>query len=74
MSVERRNLVQRRALLDRIEGEFQEMGGLSVTTDQAARLFGLAPDIATRVLGQLTDAQVLRRRNDGQFALRGNGR
>jgi hypothetical protein len=71
MFVERRNVTARRALLDRIHGEFLEMRGLSVTVDQAAKLFGLAPDMALRVLGQLAEAQVLRRRHDGQFALRG---
>ena len=68
---ERRNVGARHALLCRIHGEFEEMRGLSVTPEQAARLFGLSPDITSRVLGQLTEAQILRRRNDGQFALRG---
>ncbi len=68
---ERRDMAARQALLSRICGEFQEMRGLSVTPGQAAKLFGLSPDVTSRVLGQLTEAQVLRRRTDGQFALRG---
>jgi hypothetical protein len=71
MLLERRDLVGRQALLDRIQSEFREMRGLSVTPEQAARLFGLSRETAARVLGQLTDAQVLRCRSDGQFALRG---
>jgi hypothetical protein len=67
---ERRNMASRHALLCRIHAEFEEMRGLSVTTVQAARLFGLAPEITSRVLGQLTEAQILHRKNDGQFALR----
>jgi hypothetical protein len=69
--VERRNVATRHALLSRIYCEFEEMRGLSVTAGQAAKLFGIPSDVASRVLGQLTDAQVLRRRSDGQFALGG---
>ncbi|GAC1455803.1 MAG: hypothetical protein PVSMB1_05380 [Gemmatimonadaceae bacterium] len=46
------------------------MPGLSLTLGQAAKLFGLPPDIASRILERLTDTRVLRRRSDGQFALR----
>ena len=68
--VERRDVAARRALLSRIYSEFEEMPGLSLTVGQAAKLFGLPPDIASRILEQLTDRRVLRRRNDGQFAFR----
>jgi hypothetical protein len=67
---ERRDLPARYALLRRIHSEFEEMPGLSVTPGQAARLFGLPPDIAERILERLADADVLRHRRDGQFALR----
>ena len=67
---ERRDVAARQALLTRIYGEFQEMRGLSVTPGQAAKLFGLPSDVTSRVLSQLTEAHVLRRRSDGQFALR----
>jgi hypothetical protein len=68
--IERRDLEGRRALLCRIYGEFAEMRGLSLTREQAARLFGLPPDITSRVLERLTRERVLSHRSDGQFALR----
>jgi DNA-binding IclR family transcriptional regulator len=66
---ERRDVAARHALLCRIHGEFEEMPGLSLTLGQAAKLFGLPPDIASRILERLTDARVLRQKGDGQFAL-----
>jgi hypothetical protein len=65
---ERRDLTARQALLGRIRGEFEEMPGLSVTLDQAARLFGLPRDIASRILERLTEERVLYRRRNAQFA------
>lgn len=65
---ERRDLTARHALLCRIRSEFEEMPGLSVTLDQAARLFGLPRDIASRILERLTEARVLYRRRNEQFA------
>ena len=67
---ERRDVAARHALLCRILSEFEEMPGLSLTPCQAGKLFGLPPDIATRILALLTDAHVLRQRSDGRFALR----
>jgi hypothetical protein len=71
--VERRDLKARYALLRRIHSEFEEMPGLSVTAGQAARLFGLPPEIAARILKRLADANVLRQRPDGQFTRRVDG-
>ena len=68
--VERRDMPARHALLWRIHSEFEEMPGLSLTPAQAAKLFGLSPNIASRILDKLTDARVLRRRIDGHFVLR----
>ena len=65
---ERRNAAARHALLCRIHGEFEEMPGLSLTPRQAARLFGLPPDIVARILERLVEARVLHKRSDGQFA------
>ena len=65
---ERRDWTTRQALLCRIRGEFAEMPGLSVTLDQAARLFGLPRDIASRILEGLTEERVLYRRRNAQFA------
>ncbi len=68
--VERRNVAARHALVCRIQSEFEEMPGLSLTMSQAARLWGLSPDIAARIIERLAEARVLRRSNDGQFSLR----
>jgi hypothetical protein len=67
---ERRNLPARYALLRRLHHEFDEMPGLSMTASDAARLFGVRPDIAARILEQLFDIQALRRRDDGHFIRR----
>ena len=53
----------------RVLAEFREMPGLRLTTRQAARLFGVAPDIADGVLDELHRASILRRSHDGVFAL-----
>jgi CRP-like cAMP-binding protein len=66
---ERRNTAARHALLCRIHSEFEEMRGLSLTRSQAAKMFGLPPEIASRILERLIDARVLRQRSDGQFTL-----
>ena len=68
---ERRDPVARQALLSRIQGEFREMPGLSLTVDQAARLFGLPCEACTRVLGVLEHSGILRQAIDGQYRLRG---
>jgi hypothetical protein len=67
--IERRNQSARYALLRRVYREFEDVPGLSVTRDQAARLFGLPPDVTLRILQRLSDAQVLRQRRDGQVFL-----
>ena len=65
---ERRDVAARHALVRRIHSEFEEMPGLLLTLHQAARLFGLRPDIVSRIFGRLTDARVLCQRSDGLFA------
>jgi hypothetical protein len=67
---DRRNVAGRHALLHRIHSEFEEMPGMSLTLSQAAKLFGLPSDVASRILHGLTDARVLHRRTDGRFSLR----
>jgi len=47
------------ALALRVRGEFAEMPGLRLTVLQAARLFGVAPDMAHAVLEDLRRAAVL---------------
>lgn len=48
-----------RALALRVRGEYEEMPGLRLTVMQAARLFGVAPDVAHAVLEDLRRASVL---------------
>jgi hypothetical protein len=67
---ERRDEADYHALMCRICSEFEEMPGLSVTVVQAARLFGLAPDVASRILHGLAEAGVLRAKRNGRFVLR----
>jgi hypothetical protein len=69
--MERRNFAARQALLSRIQGEFREMPGLSLTLEQAAKLFGLPSEACTRVLGVLEHSGILRQAGDGQYRLRG---
>ena len=47
------------ALAVRVRGEFGEMPGLRLTVPQAARLFGVAPEVAHAVLDELRRASVL---------------
>jgi hypothetical protein len=67
---DRRNTQAREALLSRIQGEFQEMPGLSLTVEQASRLFNLPSEACLRVLAVLENAGVLRQAGDGQYRLR----
>ena len=68
---ERRNLAAREMLVRRIRAEFEEMPGLFLTVQQAARLFGLAPDTVSRILRRLGDEGVLHMRTDRCYTLRG---
>jgi hypothetical protein len=69
---ERRNLASREELLRRMEVEYHEMPGLSLTLAQAQRLFGLRYDICARVLTTLVDRAVLRRDPNGAYVVRGH--
>jgi hypothetical protein len=55
----------------RVHGEYREMPGLRLTVRQAARLFGVAPDVADAVLHELRRASILTRGDDGAFSLIG---
>ena len=59
-----------RALLQRIEGEYREMPGLSLTTSQAERLWGLDRSTCAFALTTLVEHRLLRRTSSGQY-LRG---
>ena len=57
-------------LLQRIEGEYREMPGLSVTAPQAQRLWGLDSMTCGFVLMTLIQRGVLRRTASGTFVRR----
>lgn len=59
-SSDRRAPDTRQQLFERIETEFREMAGLSLTIPQACRLFDLEPDRCMRILGELTVRGVLK--------------
>ncbi len=54
-------------LLRRIEGEYREMPGLSVTARQAERLWGLDSTTCAFVLMTLIERGILRRTPGGTF-------
>ena len=54
-------------LLRRIESEYQEMPGLSLTASQARRLWGLDTTTCTFVLVTLTQRGILRLTTDGTY-------
>jgi hypothetical protein len=47
-------------ILERVRGEFNEMPGLRLTPEQAARLWNLDRRACTEVLGRLVAASFLR--------------
>lgn len=53
----------------RVRAEYMEMPGLRLTLSQAARLFGLAPDVAVAVLKELQRESILTCSDTGVFAL-----
>ena len=58
-----------RALALRVRGEYEEMPGLHLTVLQAARLFGVAPDLTRVVLEDLRRASVLTCSDRGMYSL-----
>ena len=66
---ERRNVAERATLLCRIQREFEEMPGMSLTLSQATALFGISRDAGSRILMGLAEQRVLRLRNDGRYVL-----
>ena len=66
---ERRDLVKRFALVQRVQQEFIEMPGTSLTLGQATRLFGIAPDICHRILMELVADGRLTRTVDSRYRL-----
>jgi hypothetical protein len=57
------------ALTVRVRAEYVEMPGLRLTVLQAARLFGVHPEVAHIVLDHLRSNSVLRCSNRGAYSL-----
>jgi hypothetical protein len=64
---ERRDAFGRLALLRRIQREYEEMPGMSLTAPQARRLFALPEDVCSRMFDELVGRGVLRRKRDGRY-------
>ena len=54
-------------LEDRVRGEFLEMPGLSLTPQQASRLWAVDRPTSEDVLGRLTSSGFLARTRDGAY-------
>ena len=65
---ERRNIVERERLVQRVTGEFREMPDLRITAGEAQRLFALRSDVCARLIETLLCKGVLRRDADGRYA------
>ncbi len=61
-------------LFARARGEYLEMPGLSLTLEQAQRLWALDGGTCARLLSALVQAGFLRKRRDGAYVRRGTGR
>jgi hypothetical protein len=66
---DRRNLVSRERLRDRICSEYREMPGMQLTAAQAARLFALDCATCERVLHECVCEGWLRRTAAGRYGL-----
>lgn len=64
---DRRNHSARRALVDRIRGEFLEMHGVPLTDGEIARLMGVPQPACERILGALIHEGALRLNLDGRY-------
>jgi hypothetical protein len=67
--IERRDPAGRQLLQRRFRDEYQELPGLSLTANQAARLFTLPTDVCHRVFEELVQAGVLSRKWKGQYVV-----
>jgi hypothetical protein len=54
----------------RVEGEYREMPGLSLTLPQAVRLLGLDRSACELVLANLVERRVLKRASNGTYVRR----
>jgi Fic family protein len=60
-------------LLLRVEGEYREMPGLSLSAPQAERLWGLDASTCASVLTALVERRVLTRTTSGAYLRRSSG-
>ena len=60
----------RRELVRRIRGEFEEMPGLSLTSAQASKLFGMSPDVCADILANLIEEGMLSLNSDQRYSHR----
>ncbi len=60
-------------LFSRVRGEYLEMPGLSLTLEQAQRLWALDRSRCSRLLKDLEETGFLRRRRDGSYVRRQAG-
>ena len=67
MLTEARSTPALQELFRRIEGEFREMPGLSVTLTQAERLWGLDRSTCELALAALVERRVVRRVMNGTY-------
>jgi hypothetical protein len=65
--IERRDPAGRQVLLRRFHDEYQHFPGMSLTADQAARLFAIRTDVCRRVFEELVHAGVLSRKWKDQY-------
>jgi hypothetical protein len=61
-------------LVRRIRAEFEEMPGLSLTSIQASKLFGISLDVWAGILVDLIEEGMLRLNSDGRYARRSTQR
>ena len=58
--------MERKALVERVRGEFLEMPGLRLTPAQAARVWTLDPPVCQQVLNSLVGSSFLKWTADGK--------
>jgi hypothetical protein len=75
LTVDRRDVAMREALLNKLRSEIRHVPGLALTPDQASRLFDVPREICGRLLDSLAKQGVIQVRPDGRFiALAGPNR
>lgn len=60
----------RRELVRRIRAEFEEMPGLSLTSAQASKFFGMSPEVCADILANLIEEGMLSLNGDRRYSHR----